>query len=156
MYLVWYKSDPEYSDQYSKLEAKDWAEAQEIKKELLKYYDNIDYNIKLDIFITGSPIDFPLTDEDNKEQNSSYYFYAFMNDEIAEDDESYTGTYWIVHKDYWAKEHCLDDQGVDVDTPEGFFQCCESEFEYNGSLEEGIQKLIAAGFVWCNELAELN
>lgn len=150
MYLVWYKPDHEYSDNYTKMEAKDWGEAQEIKNKLIKYYDNIYYTVKLDIFFTGPPLDFPPVDQEDKEKNSSYYFYAFMDDEI--DDDIYTGTYYIVDKNYWRAEHCLDDRTIQVDVPEGFCQCCESEFEYEGSLEEGIAKLKDAGFVWNPEM----
>lgn len=52
-------------------------------------------------------------------------------------------------KSYWDNEKCCYDQHIDgflIDTPEGFGEASESDFEYDGSLKEAIDKLANAGF----------
>lgn len=55
----------------------------------------------------------------------------------------------ICPKSYWDnKKHCYDGSidGVLLDMPSGFGEASESDFEYDGSLTEAIDKLIDDGF----------
>ena len=54
----------------------------------------------------------------------------------------------VVSKSYWEENGCLDDQhqGTGI-MPPGFYEMCESMFEYDGSMDQARQVLNAAGFI---------
>lgn len=61
----------------------------------------------------------------------------------------------ICPKSYWDNErHCYDGStdGVLLDMPSGFGEASESDFEYDGPLEEAIEKLVLDGFKYSREL----
>lgn len=58
-------------------------------------------------------------------------------------------------KSYWDNEKCCYDQHIDsilIDMPKGFGEACESDFEYDGDIEEAIKKLVDAGFKWSEQM----
>lgn len=54
----------------------------------------------------------------------------------------------IVSKSFWDANKCLNDRGIpDGVMPAGFYELCESTYEFDGSTQDGINVLNAAGFV---------
>ena len=74
------------------------------------------------------------------------------NDWYFMENEDHEGTeypeYFIVKKDFWNKNHYIDDchMGSEVAMPKGFMECMESCFEYDGTKKDAVKALIYAGF----------
>jgi len=91
----------------------------------------------------------PLNPEpDAKRLNEDDYYFQY-DKEFAEEEEADFPVFNIVTKDFWEDFHHFDD-GVNcsnVKMPAGFCECMEGAFEFNGTKEEGVRRLVAAGFI---------
>jgi len=91
-------------------------------------------------------------DEERQELYTEYEeFYGFPvgNTFLFAPYQSDSGFQIVINpKSYWDNEKCCYDQSVDglVDMPSGFGEASESDFEYRGTIEEAIKKLIDFGF----------
>jgi len=84
-------------------------------------------------------------DEDEEEDNALDEEGSALDDlifavEIDEDEQRF----WITGKKYWQENQCVDDRGISIPI-DGFDEMSEGMFEYDGSMEEGKQKLLDAG-----------
>lgn len=111
--------------------------------------------------LTASAVAISKGSHSPRRMNSKAYYFKYaqdMEDEYRFDnsylpkDELENGFYpnfYIVSKDFWDREKHLDD-GVNmsnVKMPKGFAESMEGCFGYNGTKEQGIKELLAAGFI---------
>lgn len=62
----------------------------------------------------------------------------------------------ITSAEYWKENECIcdgqEDEDIESVLPDGFHNLMEGTWEYNGSWQEGKQKLLDAGFVYNDAL----
>lgn len=158
-YRLWYSVFVQHQKLWSFYDCEDWNEINQKKEQILENQKGSVYTPQF--CVTPAPL-----------PSNDYLFYGFLDQETLENDQEtvdyfkskgqewkpipYYGTYYIVHKDFWEQEGCLDDSTISNEIedllPNGFNEIQESHFEYGGPLAEGIEKLKNAGFTWCEAI----
>ena len=79
---------------------------------------------------------------DSEESKEAFYFKLYE----GPDGDPDIPVFYVCPKDFWDKNHHLDDD-IHPKMPDGFCECMESAYEYEGTKEEGTEKLLSAGFI---------
>lgn len=91
-------------------------------------------------------------------KNGAYLFAVKSQAECLSGDWDLGVAIAIVHKDFWKKNHCLNDTHIsyEIDLPEGFGEEGESLFSYSEEDVEEVEAVVAklkeAGFQHSPEL----